>query len=103
MEIPLIETASKHQIFSPFSGQAADGEDGPNDKDPTLLFVYYGDASLYAYVADSILRKLGCDHADSVEDSPEAIAARLDVSGGLALKVDTGWNGVNVYGFAPAD
>ena len=38
------------QIYSPFSGLPADGESGPNESDPTLLFVYYGNAGDFAYI-----------------------------------------------------
>lgn len=34
---------------------------------------------------------------------PTEMAEGLDVAGGILLVVDTDWNGVNYYGFAPED
>lgn len=70
------------------AGAAADGEDGPNESDPSLMFTYYGDASLYGYVE----KELG-----DIEDMPEPLELRSDVD--VIFEVNLGWNGINYYGF----
>jgi len=42
MPLPAIDVHYLGTVYSPFSGQAADTEDGANTGDPTLLFIYYG-------------------------------------------------------------
>ncbi|EME66615.1 hypothetical protein G352_03996 [Rhodococcus ruber BKS 20-38] len=47
MPLPEIKFNYLGTIHSPFSGEAAETEDGPNDGHSTLLFVYYGDATVW--------------------------------------------------------
>jgi hypothetical protein len=91
----LAKTTYSGQVHSPFSGFPSDGDDGPNQDDGTLLFVYYGDADLFAYISD----RLG---GATVDDASldDVLGAELP-AGCIVLEVDTEWNGVNFYGFAP--
>ena len=50
MSAQRVSFAYKGRIFSPFTGAPADTQDGPNEKDASLLFVYYGNAG-YGYVS----------------------------------------------------
>ena len=87
-----------HIVHSPFSGLPADGEDGPNENDRTLLFVNYGDAGMYAYISERVRALL-----PDVEDTdPEELVAQLAIKNAVFFVVDTGWNGINTYAFAPA-
>lgn len=98
MPLPLVQVHCLTQIFSPFSGLPADGDKGPNQQDDTLLFVYYGDATQFAYVSSAVLDAVKADPDElEVEDLQEA----LSMKGGFIMEVDTDWNGVNYYGFAP--
>lgn len=99
MAIPVAKIHYLGQIFSPFSGLPAESDDGPNEGDPTLLCVYYGDASEFGYVSDRLQELSGVDF-DTVE--VEELSASLTVDGGIVLEVDTEWNGLNYYFFAPA-
>jgi hypothetical protein len=99
MSLPTARIHCPDQIFSPFSGLPTDGEDGPNEKDSTLLFVYYGNAGDYAYISKR-LQNLLDGNIESI--AIETLHSVLSVDGGLILEVDTDWNGVNFYGFAPA-
>jgi len=99
MSIPTTRIHCLEQIFSPFSGLPADGEDGPNGKDSTLLFVYYGTAGEYAYISKR-LQNLVDGNIEDIDIG--TLHSVLSVDGGLILEVDTDWNGVNFYGFAPA-
>jgi len=85
---------------SPFSGLPAEVDDEPNKDDPTLVFVYYGDAGLHAYISPRLLDVLddGGEETDPLE-----FAHRLQIDGGLIFIVDTDWNGLNYYGFAPTE
>lgn len=98
MSLPVANIHCLQQIYSPFSGLPVDGKDGPNESDPTLLFVFYGDAAIYAYVSS---RLQNVSDGDVEEIEIEKLSSTLSVDGGLILKVDTDWNGVNYYGFAP--
>ena len=99
MPLPVAKVHCLEQIFSPFSGLPADGDDGCNEKDSTLLFVYYGNAGLYAYVSERLQALVDGD----VEDMDiEVLHSIASVDGGLVLEVDTDHNGINFYGFAPA-
>lgn len=82
-------------IYSPFSGLPVDGEDGPNEADKTLLFCYYGTASEFAFVNERISEVL-----DTTIGVEEAIAS-IKMDNIVIFRVDTDWNGVNYYGFAP--
>jgi hypothetical protein len=96
MAVSLARTHHLGQVYSPFSGQPADGDDGPNEGDPTLLFVSYGGE--FAYVSDR-LKALVDVVAENVDMAD--LTDVLTIDGGLILEVDTDWNGVNHYGFAP--
>ena len=63
-----------------------------------MLFVFYGYAETYAYVS-ARLQNVG--DGDVEEIKIEELSSTLSVDGGLILEVDTDWNGVNYYGFAP--
>ena len=91
---------SENQIYSPFSGLPAHGEDGPNEEDPTLLFVYYGDAGLYGYVSEHLQSIIGNDVEETLVEDMHSVVSD---DGGFILEVDAGWNGVNTYGFKPVD
>ncbi len=98
MPIPIARVHCRDQIYSPFSGLPADGEDGPNKKDPTLLFIYYADPGVYAYVSQRL--------RDSMDDDIEYIDVdtlhtHIDLETGLVLEVMTDMDGANYYGFAP--
>jgi len=100
MPLPVASIHCLEQIFSPFSGLPAEKEEEPNEKDPTLLFIYYGDAAIYAYVSKRVHAIVDGDVEDlEIEELTKAIS----IDGGLMLEVDTDWNGVNFYGFAPVD
>lgn len=100
MSIPVIRVHCRDQIFSPYSGLPAVGKDGPNKKDPTLLFVYYGNTGIYAYVSERVRYLMNEDiqYLDA-----EALHSHIDIDGGLIMVVITDMNGANYYGFAPAD
>jgi len=98
MSIPVVRVHCRDQIFSPFSGLPADGKDGPNKKDPTLLFVYYEKTSIYAYISQRLRYSLNED-IEYLE--PENLHAAIDIDGGLIMEVETDREGVNYYGFAP--
>ncbi|UPG69161.1 hypothetical protein [Gordonia hongkongensis] len=87
-------------VHSPFSGLPAENEDGPNNADPTLLFIFYGDATHWGYISPKLAETLGADE-DELELEPEDLEECLTIDGGIVLRVDTDWSGVNVYGFAP--
>jgi hypothetical protein len=86
-------------IYSPFSGLAADIEGEINEKDPTLLFIYYGNTGDYAYVSERI-KGLIQDDIESVD--VETLPSMISIDGGFVLRIDADWNGVNYIGFAPA-
>jgi hypothetical protein len=97
MPIPIARVHCRDQIFSPYSGLPADGKDGPNKKDPTLLFVYYGNSGIYAYFSQRLRYSMNED-IEYLE--PENLHASINIDGGLIIEVETD-NGVNYYGFAP--
>jgi len=100
MPLSTVEFGYLGTVYSPLSGLPADLEDGPNEDDPTLLFAYYGDAGLYAYISQRLLDVLD----DDVEETdPLDLGQGLQIDGGLMFIVDTDWNGVNYYGFAPTE
>jgi hypothetical protein len=93
--------AEGQQIHSPFSGMAADGEELTGDD--TLLFVHYGDAGEYGHLSERAKQEAAAAGLSDPEgSSPEEVLAAIDLPGAFALRVDTGWNGVNIYAFAPA-
>lgn len=98
MPIPIIETHCLTPIYSPFSGLPADGDDGPNESDNTLLFVWYGDVGDYAYISERLTDLL---NTNVEEIEIESLHETIELDGGIVLKVDTDWNGLNCYGFAP--
>lgn len=87
----------EYKIFSPFTGQLVCDEDGEiNESDPTLLFVYYGNAADFAYCSDRFKESLGEDC--SPFDIEEACKSS-NLPNALVIEVDNGWNGINFYGF----
>ena len=97
MPISIARVHCRDQIFSPFSGQPADGKHGPNDNDPTLLLVYHGDSGIYSYVSPRLKSALNED-IEYLE--PENLHTGIDIDDGLILEVETDV-GVNYYVFAP--
>jgi hypothetical protein len=98
MPTPITKTHCLSQVYSPFSGMPADGDDGPNEKDPTLLFVWYGCSGQFEYISER-LQTVGGEDFDDVSEVCKAI----DIKGAIVLEVDTDWNGINYYGFAPTE
>ena len=103
MAIPKVRIAFEgEKVFSPFSGKAVEGEKGPNTRDKTLLFVYYGMAGDYAHISKSareMFANAGVKDPEAL--SPTSLARRITNPGALLMEVDAGWNGVNYYAFAP--
>ncbi len=104
MPIPIvdIETDGVQRFFCPFTGEAVESAEDGVRFIPTLLFVYYGAASIIE-TENKIVTKLVKKYEESEieEDQVDWIASKLDVEGAFVLRVDTGWNGVNAYGFMP--
>ena len=101
MSLPVTKISYLRDIYSPFSGLPSElGECGgeANQSDPSLLFIYYGNSSGYAYVSSRVVELVD---GDPENFTPVELAERLAIEGGLVLQVDNGWNGVNSYGFAP--
>ena len=100
MSIPVARVHCRDPIFSPFSGQPAEVKGAPNKKDPTLLFVYYGETGFYAYVSQRLMNSMNEDieYLDA-----EELHTHIDIDGGLILEVETDVRGVNYYGFAPVE
>jgi hypothetical protein len=95
-------SAELDQVYCPFTGGAIHGDDGVSPL-PSLLFVYYGGAGLYGYTSDRLVklledRGIACS-ADDMPLEPDEIAQKLDLENAFILEIDTGWNGVNSYGF----
>jgi hypothetical protein len=106
MPLPVIEFRYLETIHSPFSGLPSESEDGPNEEDPTLLFTYYGMASMYGFINPRLAKALPDELAALDVDldlDPAELADGLHIDGGLTMVVDTDWNGINYYGFAPTD
>ncbi len=101
MSLPVIEFRYLAQIHSPFSGIPAGTDDeGLDYEDPTLLFVYSGMGSAWAHVSPRFPTEL-TRFIDNLE--PDEVAESLEIDGGIVLVVDTDWNGIDYYAFAPAD
>ena len=98
MPVPVARVHCLDPIFSPFSGEPAQTEDGPNNEDSTLLFIYHGDSGFYTYVSERLKYAMNED-IEYLE--PENLHAAIDIDGGLILEVEVDIT-VNYYGFAPA-
>ncbi len=90
------------QVYCPFTGKAVHGDDGVSPL-ASLLFVYFGNIGDYAYVSERLVallkvRGINCD-VDDLTLKPNEIAQELDCDNAYILKIDTGWNGINAYGF----
>jgi hypothetical protein len=91
-------------LHSPFSGKPAEVEDEPNERDKTLLLVHYGDASQYAFISKRLLAAVKVKTPDDVaERAPAALLKSAAIPGTVAFVVDTGWNGINTYAWAPVE
>ena len=101
MPLSTLELRYLGQVHSPFSGLPAElNEERPNEEDPTLLFVYYGMAGDWDYVSARFPSEL-TRFIDNL--GPTEMAEGLVIDGGILMVVDTDWNGINYYGFAPHD
>ena len=101
MPLPAIEFRYLGQIHSPFSGIPAGLDDeGVDHEDPTLLFVYCGGVSEWAYVSPRFPSEL-TRFIDNLE--LQEVVDSLKIDGAILLVVDTDWNGVDYYAFAPVD
>jgi hypothetical protein len=100
--MPIASIAINYEgtIHSPFSGLPADTDDGPNEADPTLLFTYYGFSGSYGFLSMRLADRLPAD-VDDLE--PLEFADKLQFDNLVVLVVNAEWNGVNYYGFAPAE
>jgi len=98
MSLPVLELNYQEQIYSPFSGLPAHSEDGPNEKDPTLLFVHVGTVNEFGYISPRMKSLV----EENIEDiSLENLIEQLSVENGIILKVNRFWNGIDSYCFAP--
>ena len=101
MPLPTVKFRYLGEVHSPFCGLPAElNDEGPNEEDATLLFIYYGMSGTFDYVSPRFPSEL-TRFIDNV--GPTEMAEALDIDGGILLVVDTDWNGVNYYGFAPED
>lgn len=101
MSLPTIEFRYLDQIHSPFSGIPAGLDDeGVSHEDPTLLFVYCGGVCEWAYVSPRLPSEV-TRFIDNLEINE--VAESLEIDGGILLVVDTDWNGIDYYAFAPSD
>lgn len=98
--LSLVRVTYNGTLFSPFSGQPVDLEDGPNEADDTLLFAHHGAANEYGYVSQRALS--GKDISTVEGTSPREMCSELGIEGALIIEVDSGWDGVNTYAFLPA-
>jgi len=103
MALPTIGVHYLGTVYSPFSGQAADSDDGANTGDPTLLFVYYGGATVWGYISPRVTEQVPTEAGDPEDLDPDELFALLEIDGAMVMVVDTDWNGVNYYGFAPVE
>lgn len=107
MPIPVTNLKSDDdQMTCPITGDEVYGPDGVRDV-PSLLFVHIGDADSYLYISERLVTLLlacgvDCD-SEEIPISPAEVADRLDLEGGKMIEVDSGWNGINCYGFAPPE
>jgi hypothetical protein len=96
-------TTYEGPIYSPFSGQPAEDEEGPNFEDETLQWIYCGDAGSSPHVGSAVLMALGVgDESEASDLGVEVMLKAAKKAGCLILEVDMGWNGVNLYGFRPS-
>ncbi len=100
MSLPRVEIKTLQAFYSPFSGLLLEGEDVDVSDDSTVLFIYYGALGEFAHLSDRVVQTVGED-AEDVDI--EELIERLDYPGGFVIQVDTDWNGINYYGFAPAE
>ncbi|GAA2435227.1 hypothetical protein [Mycolicibacterium llatzerense] len=65
-----------------------------------MLFVYCGMVSQWDYISPRFPSEV-IRFVDDAE--PDEFTESLEIDGAIMLVVNTDWNGVNYYGFAPAD
>ena len=104
MPIPKVRIETTYErIFSPFTGQPVETDDGLGHE-PSTLFVYYGDAGEYAYVSPDLVRAFNQKGVECAEDdlpfAPDEVAEKLDLPACFMREIDSGWNGVNYYCFS---
>jgi hypothetical protein len=98
MSTPIVDLhESVETIYSPFSGIAITQEEGVNEADPSLLFSNF--ANIGGYVSQRLIDQIGDIDEDSIITEDEI--ARITIPGAIVFRHDCGWNGVNLYGFAP--
>jgi hypothetical protein len=100
MSIPRVDAELIEAFFSPYSGKPAELGDGRlNGSDPTLLFVYCGNAAHFAYLGQRMAQLL---ESRGIDDAcPNDIAQSILLEGAVIFAINNGWDGVNFYGFAP--
>jgi hypothetical protein len=100
-KLPIVEVSTEEKIYSPFSGQPVYSEETgeTNIQDSTLLFVYYGNSGDYDYISDKVIKLI--PDIDVIKINVEDLPELLSIDGGFMMVVDSGWNGINYYGFAP--
>jgi hypothetical protein len=85
------------RLHSPFTGEQIETDEGLNEQARGLLFCYYGNAGMYAYIAKTFIDRIGLAPNDAEDMEPEDLAARATDPCAILFEVDTGWNGVNWY------
>ena len=101
MAIPVLKLPLEAEnVYSPLSGKPAYGKNGPNTRDPDLLFVFHGGANEGGYLSKRVVSALATAGKDPSELSPETVCRRLNLPGAVCLKIDTGWNGVDWVAWA---
>ena len=72
--------------YSPYTGQPAFVDGEINDQDKSLTFIYIGDIGDYSFTADQYSK-------------PDLSPANLVDGVDLIIEVDSGWNGMNYFGY----
>jgi len=69
----------------------------------TVIPTVPGQAAIWDYISPRVAAQVPENVGDAEDLDPKELAALLGIDGGIVLVVDTDWNGVNYYGFAPVD
>ncbi|ANO33136.1 hypothetical protein A6E01_07900 [Vibrio breoganii] len=111
MAIPVITIKDDRQdLYAPYSGLILYGENSEQivdifdkadgreiEEDPTLLFCYVSDISMYSYLHPKLREIFNLSLDDDMD--PRELCNAINAESALALQHDAGWSGETWWGF----
>ena len=102
--LPIVNIDNENvEVFAPYTGICIRGDEADEGylDDPTLFFCDFGvgEPDIHSERVTEQLDELGLSSAENL--TAETLVSLLSFDGGVALRINDGWNGISWFVYAP--